>query len=178
MLVRFLKRGSLDAFNLVYRLYARRLINYVACATQSKEDAEEIVHDIFMSLWKKHEELDEDTNIATFLFSIAYRRRIDFFRQSLNAPVYEDYMLFQNELISEDRNQLEYRDFCNLLNKALDALPPKVKNLLILSRLKGMTNEEIASHLQISEKTVRNNISIGLKLLKEQLDILGSNLSL
>lgn len=174
-LVASLKKGSLKAFNMIYQLYAGKLLSYVANATNSKEDAEEIVHDIFMGLWKNHKNLDPATDLSTFLFHIAYKRRIDFFRRSLNAPIYEDYMLFHNELVSEDHHDMEYDEFRTLFNKALEALPRRLQTFVVLSRIKGLTNEEIAQKLNISEKTVMNGISLGLKLLKNQLESLRLN---
>lgn len=165
-----LRGGSIDAFNVIYRIYAKKLLGYVAKATNNKEDAEEIVHDIFMSLWKSRTVIRPDTNLSTLLFSMAYKRRIDFFRQSLKAPIYEDYTQFQNELTTEDSSKLEYDDFVRIFNQALDRLPVRVRKLLKLSRVNGLTNEEIALKLDISLKTVQNGISEGLKLLREQLD--------
>lgn len=86
-LVASLKKGSLKAFNIIYQLYAKRLLSYISSATNSKEDAEEIVHDIFLGLWKNHKDLDPGTHLSTFLFHIAYKRRIDLFRHNLTLPI-------------------------------------------------------------------------------------------
>lgn len=172
-LVDSLREGSLGAFNEIYSLYASKLLYYVAKVTINKEDAAEIVNDIFMTLWINRKKLQEDTDITTFLFSIAYRKRIDFFRRMMNAPIYEDYIEFQNELQSEDICRIEYNEFCTVFNKALGALPERLQKFLILSRVKCLSNKEIAEKLSVSEKTVRNGISIGLKLLKERLSLLG-----
>lgn len=168
-LVDALRRGEINAFNMIYQLYAKRLLSYIASATNNKEDAEEIVHDIFLNIWKNHKNLSSETDLRTFLFHIAYKRRIDLFRQSLAAPIYEDYMLFQNKFASDENNELEYRDFCDIFNIALKKLPLRLQTYLTLSRIKGLSNAQIANKLKISQKTVRNGISLGLKLLKEQL---------
>ncbi len=160
---------------MIYQLYAKDLLNYIARAANTKEDAEEIVHDIFLDLWKNHENLDSNTNLSSFLFHIAYKRRIDLFRRSLTLPIYEDYMLFKNQLVSVENNELEYHDFCEIFNLALQSLPPRLRTILTLSRIKGFTNEQIATKLNVSNKTVRNGISLGLKLLKQQLEELRNN---
>lgn len=146
------------------------MLLYIAKATGNKEDAEEIVHDIFISIWENRANLHADTNLSSLLFSIAYKRRIDFFRRSLHKPIYEDYMQFHNELTADEHNQLEYNDFCNIFNKALQQVPARFQTLLALSRIHGLTTEEIAHRLNISQKTVQNGISQGLKLLREHLD--------
>lgn len=174
-LVASLKKGSVRAFNMIYQLYAKDLLTYVASATKNKEDAEEIVHDIFLGLWNNRINIDTDTNLSTFLFHIAYKRRIDLFRRSLTVPIYEDYMLFKNELISEENNDLEYDDFNHLITAALQSLPLRLQNILTLSRISGLSNQQIAAKLNISPKTVRNSLSLGLKLLKDKLDDLRKN---
>lgn len=174
-LVESLREGSVEAFNIIYGLYAKKLLVYISNATKNKEDAEEIVHDIFMCLWKTAPNIRVGTNISTLLFSIAYKRRVDFFRRTLNAPIYEDYMHFQNELAIDQNCHLEYMDFLNIFNQALKALPSRIQSFLILSRMKGLTVDEIASRMNVSKKTVNNGISEGLRLLKQRLKILMGN---
>lgn len=174
-LVESLRRGSVDAFNVIYSLYASKLLRYISNATKNKEDAEEIVHDVFMCLWKVRKGIKIGTNISSLLFSIAYKRRIDFFRKSLNAPIYEDYIDFQNELATEENSNLEYMDFCNIFNQALKILPSRLQKFIVLSRIEGLTVDEIASRMNVSNKTVNNGIYEGLKLLKEQLKSLMNN---
>lgn len=174
-LLGLLKGGSLSAFNTIYRIYAKRLLQYVSSATKNKEDAEEIVHDIFMSLWNNREKLDTSQKLSTLLFSIAYRRRIDFFRHMLSLPIYEDYQHCKSELITEDNHNIEYREFCEIFKKALDALPERPREVIKMSKLDGLSNNEISTKLNISEKTVRNISSNALKalnsILKRMLEI-------
>lgn len=165
-LLDLLKKGSLSAFNTIYTLYAKRLLLYVSKATGNKEDAEEIVHDIFISLWNNREKLDVSQNLSTLLFSIAYKRRIDFFRHMLSLPIYEDYQYWQNELTIEDQYNIEYKEFCDIFTKALASLPERPREIITMSRLQGCSNKEIAQKLNISEKTVRNINSNALKALK------------
>lgn len=166
-LLDLLKKGSLSAFNTIYTLYAKRLLQYVSRATRNKEDAEEIVHDIFISLWNNRDKLDVSQNLSTLLFSIAYRRRIDFFRHILSLPIYEDYQYWQNELTTEDQYSIEYKEFCEIFNKALESLQERPREIITMSRLQGRSNKEIAEKLHISEKTVRNISSNALKSLKQ-----------
>lgn len=173
LLLASLREGSIDAFNEIYYLYASKLLSYVAKATKNKEDATGIVNDIFMSLWLNRKKLKPDTDITALLFSIAYRKRIDFFRRMMNAPIYKDYLQFQNELLIEDANSIEYNEFYAIFKKALNTLPIRLQRFLILSRIKYLSNNEIAKQLDVSEKTVRNGISDGLKLLKEQMSLIG-----
>ncbi|MDE5882236.1 MAG: sigma-70 family RNA polymerase sigma factor [Muribaculaceae bacterium] len=164
-LFELLKDGSVSAFNTIYSIYAERLLKYVSKATKNKEDAEEIVHDIFLYLWNNREKLDTTQNLSSLLFSMAYRKRIDFFRRIINLPIYEDYQYWKNELLAEDYHSVEYKEFCEILDRALMTLPERQCQIIKLSRLQGFSNKEIAEKLNISEKTVRNLTSSALKTL-------------
>ena len=160
-LVLELKKGSVLAFNIIYARYALQLLNYVGAATERKEDAEEIVHDIFINLWEKRDKLANDTDLSSYLFSIAYRKRIDAFRRSVNSPVFEDYLNFQNQLAHHETHQLEYKEFLALLKRALQSLPRRNREIITLSRIKGLSNDDIAQSLHISEKTRSEERRVG-----------------
>lgn len=170
-LLESLRNDSRSALSVIYDLYAKNLLEYVSKATKSKLDAEEIVHDIFLSLWQNRKILSQDTKLSSYLFSIAYRRRIDYFRKMVNAPIFEDYQNFK-ERFSEHASasaELEYSDFLMLFNSVLDSLPKRLQSVIKLSRINGLTNQEISDKLNISKKTISNALSEGLPLLRVRL---------
>lgn len=174
-LIDALKGGSISAFNIIYVRYAGRLLSYIAAATRSKQDAEDLVHDIFLSLWKNRRNIRPDTRVDTYLFSLAYRRRVDFFREQMRLPIFEDYLDFANELVADDGGggaRIEYRDFCDMFDLAVAKLPARLRNFVEMSRIRGLGDDEIAARLHVSRKTVSNGISLGLKLLRENLRLL------
>ncbi len=162
-----LRRGDVQAFDTIFHLYAKRVFAYLAKSSLSKEDAEEITHDVFMSLWKIHTTVDPSQSLSWLLFAIAYRKRVDAFRRSLNSPVYENFINLQNELVAEQDCKLESRDFYRVLKSALDSFPERQRTIIILSQFKGFTPAEIAAKLDISEKTVRNYLATAIANLKE-----------
>ncbi len=168
-LIESLKGGSLRAFNIIYELYARKLLNYISAATPTPEDAEEIVQDIFVSLWNHRDSVDSSKSLSTYLFSIAYRRRIDAFRKAVKAPIYEDYLEYQDQLPADDKNITNYQEFLSDFKRALNRIPSKPRQMIVLSRIGGLSNQEIADRINVSEKTVRNGLSTGLKLLRAEL---------
>lgn len=168
-LLEALRNDSKSALSIIYNLYAKKLIDYVSKATKSKLDAEEIVHDIFLTLWNNRKILKPDTNLLSYLLSIAYRRRIDYFRKAMNAPVFEDYQDFKDKIETQTSSSqdLEYSEFLNIFNTAISKLPPKFQSVIILSRINGLSNQEIAEKLNISKKTVSNCLYEGLPMLKK-----------
>lgn len=169
-LVEAMKEGSERAFFDIYGLYAGRLLGYVSSVTVNQEDAEDIVQEIFMDLWDRRRYISTEYSLSGFLFSIAYRKRIDYFRKSMRLPVYEDFVNCHAVSDHDTKGRLEYREFLGLLNEALEHMPEKKRRVFVLSRFKGLSYKEIARKTGISEGTAKNVVSECLKIVRETLD--------
>lgn len=164
-----LKEGSVKAFEAIYRLYVDRLYSYCYEAIHEHRETEETVHDVFMTLWSRRASLDPPNGVGPLLFAIASRRRIDAFRRLMQSPVYEDYVAFQNTLPSGDNAPMEYDDFSQTFYRVLKSLPMRSRRVVELIKLEGHDVAEVAARLGVSEKTVRNQLSIALKELSSRL---------
>lgn len=169
-LIAELKRGSKEAFDRIYRLYAGRLLAYCVQYTKCREDAEEIVQDVFVALWNNRETIRQEETLCSLLFTISKHRVINAWRATLNSPVYEDYIDYQDQLSGgEDYHRLEYEQYVKIVKEAIHRLPPTQQHVITLSRFSQLSNKEIAEHLSLSEQTVKNQLSVGLKTLRELL---------
>nr|WP_325288682.1 RNA polymerase sigma-70 factor [uncultured Bacteroides sp.] len=169
-LIADLKKGSKEAFDEIYRLYAGRLLAYCTQYTKCREDAEEIVQDVFVALWNSRQTIRQEETLRSLLFTISKHRVINAYRSTLNSPVYEDYVDYQNELpAGEDYHRLEYEQYVRIVKDAIRRLPSTQQRVITLSRFSQLSNKEIAEHLSLSEQTVKNQLSIGLKTLRELL---------
>lgn len=169
-LIADLKKGSKEAFGEIYRLYAGRLLAYCVQYTKCREDAEEIVQDVFVALWNSRQTIRQEETLRSLLFTISKHRVINAYRSTLNSPVYEDYVDYQNELpAGEDYRRLEYEQYVRIVKDAIRRLPSTQQRVITLSRFSQLSNKEIAEHLSLSEQTVKNQLSIGLKTLRELL---------
>lgn len=170
ILIAELKRGSKDAFDQIYKLYAGKLLAYCVHYTKSREDAEEIVQDVFVSLWNSRESIRQEETLHSLLFTISKHRIINAFRSTINSPVYEDYVNYQNELSAgEDCDWIEYERYVKIVKEAICRLPSTQQRVITLSRFYQLSNKEIAERLTLSEQTVKNQLSLGLKTLRELL---------
>lgn len=170
LLIADLKKGSKEAFDEIYRLYAGRLMAYCTQYTKCREDAEEIVQDVFVALWNSRQTIRQEETLRSLLFTISKHRVINAYRSTLNSPVYEDYVDYQNELpAGEDYHRLEYEQYVRIVKDAIRRLPSTQQRVITLSRFSQLSNKEIAEHLSLSEQTVKNQLSIGLKTLRELL---------
>ena len=156
LLITELKRGSRKAFDRIYKLYSGRLLAYCMQYVKCHEDAEEIIQDVFVALWNNRESIRQEETLHALLFTISKHRVINAWRSTINSPVYEDYIGYQDKLsVGEDCHRLEYEQYVKIVKEA------------ILSRFSQLSNKEIAEHLSLSEQTVKNQLSIGLKTLRE-----------
>lgn len=158
----------MKAFDEIYELYARRLFAFCLKYTKSKENAEEIMEDTFVWLWKNRSTLEEADSVKPLLFLRAKHYLINAYRKVINSPVYEDYMDYLDHHNSTTADsQLEYDDFIRQLNQMLAKLPKTQQEIIRLSKLEMLNNQEIAEKLNYSEQTVKNRLSMGLKQLRQ-----------
>jgi RNA polymerase sigma-70 factor (ECF subfamily) len=167
LLILQLKEGSSRAFDSIYRMYAKRLYAYCLQFTKSPEDSEEIVQDVFVKLWTNREQIKQEDTLRSLLFIMTKHHVINAFRSRINQPAYEEYVSYrETEAVDDVGQQMEYQDFVARFKKAMQTLPATQKKVIFLSRIKGLSNKEIAEKLALSEQTVKNSLSVGLKDLK------------
>lgn len=168
-----LKQGSEKAFDSIYSMYAARLYGYSMQYTKSREDSEEIVQDVFTKLWQYRESIIQTESLAPFIFRIAKNQLINAYKSRLNSFHFETYIDFCNEhklSTSDTHHIVEYDDFCKILKTALKKLPQTQQNVIEYCKLKDLSNQEAAEILNLKEQTIKNQLSIGLKALRDELD--------
>ncbi len=171
ILIEQLRNGSRNAFNQIYQMYSRRLYSYCLTFTKSNEDSKDIVQTVFIKLWMNRSSLELRDSISSLLFTIAKNDLINAYKKGLNSNIYEEYILYKDAIsTNEVSEKVEYKDYLDCINKCLNKLPEKQKQIIILSRFEGLSNKEIANMLNLSEQTVKNNVSMGIKRLKNMLD--------
>lgn len=166
-LIERLRGDSREAFDEIYRMYANRLLAYCRAITKDKESAKEITQIAFIKLWDARRSIRTDEQIGSLIFRMARNEVIDAFRLQLRRGAYEDYLCYIDQLPSNDSStsRIEYNEFVEKLMRALDCLPPTQRQAIKLCRLQGLDNQEVARRLNLSEQTIRNQLSLGLKRL-------------
>lgn len=158
---------SADDLEELYRLYSQKMYRLAYRYLSDTYLASETVQRIFVSLWERREELEIQGPAENYLIRAV---KLSVFKQ-LQKEVYET-SLDQTVEIPEQGSALDdliYQEVFQKVNKLIDELSPKGKEIFIMSREKGMKNKEIATTLNVSEKTVEYHISSSLKFLREGL---------
>ena len=160
--------GNQAAFRDFFEKHRARLYNYLYTVVKSKEIAEEIVIDVFLKIWTGRELITEIRNMDAFLHKVAYNKALDFFRiASRNAALQK---LVRREMEEAREKQADHRlqewECRKIINRALERLSPQRRIIFTLSRMEGLSYDEIAEKLHLSRNTVRNTMAETLRSLR------------
>ena len=156
-----------EAFNEIYERYSLKL--YVAAfkRLRSEDDAKDIVQDLFISFWMKRQSITINTSLSAYLFTAVKHKVINHIESNL---VRGNYLNSLNRALIEYDNSthdtIVSRDLEQHIDFGIDKLSPKMKMVFELSRRENLSVNEIADRLQLSEQTVKNQISKALKILR------------
>jgi RNA polymerase sigma-70 factor (family 1) len=169
-LVRRFKLGDTKAFEEIYRKYAASLTGFASSKLSSLEEARDLIHDLFVQFWTDRGKLQITTSLKSYLFAITRHRIIDHIRRNV---VHEHYSIMIQTLSNESENRLERnleaKDLRGALEKMINNLPPRTRKIYQLSREENLTISSIAKLLNISDQTVKNQLSTALKYLRNSL---------
>lgn len=161
------------AFAELYKRYWDRLFSRAVMQLTSVEDAEDVLHDVFVSLWNRRARIVLQYSFHTYIAAILKYEIINKLaeRRKKKSTVIEDE---QQQEISDNSvaQQLEFRDLQQRLESSVQQLPEKCRLVFRLSRENGLKVNEIAHTLQISPKTVQNHINHALHVLRSVLSSL------
>lgn len=176
-LLSLLKEDDQQAFEQLYSRYWKKLFALAFHKLQSRQDAEDIVHDIFASIWVRRKEL-EIQSVGSYL-SVAVKYRIlEYFNKAIHQPVPVSEELPASTSAGQLTEKLESQILVRLLQEKIQQLPEKCRLVFEQSRIEGKSNPEIARDLNISRKTVEKHISTALRQLRHSIkDFLSSFLS-
>ena len=177
-----LQKGSYSDFNKLYDLYADRLYGFAYNLTHSSEMAEEIVQEVFLKIWQMREHLSPEYSFRSFLFTIAKNKFLNDLRNRLTLLSYDEYITQLDYATEGGENSTESEFNFNELNEQVlqskDKLSKRQKMIFEMSKEEGLSNQEIALKLGISEQSVRNQLSSALKVLREELIKIGFSFAL
>jgi len=168
LLVEQLKKGSEKAFDSLYRFYYPGLCLFGKKYVNDLETAEEIVQDVFIKIWERRENLIPETLFKTYLYTSVRNGCIDFLRKQKVRDNYSKDFIHTNEATTTEE-ETDDLYLINQIKQAIDRLPKQRKKIVKMNRYFGLKYKEIAEKLNISPKTVENQMGIALKQLREAL---------
>lgn len=165
-------------FNEFYIHWYSRMKNFACEYVISEDDAEDIVQDVFMDVYQKYNELSSRVNIIGYIFVTLRHRCIDHLRSKIAEQkslkhVHEEQTLTLlmkfDSLEILDENLFNEDSIETIVQNALAALPERCREIFIRFRIEGKKRKEIAEEMNLSPKTIENQIAIAYKKLREEL---------
>lgn len=165
-----IKINNQREFQEIYHQFFNGLANYAFSILKDKDAAKDVVQDVFLDLWNKREILIIKTSLEAYLVRSVKFKSIDFIRKDKTKQQYIANVtpLSSLQTATEDDNSLE-DERKQQLSYAIAQLPTKCRQVFMLSRGSGYTYKEIAEEMEISVKTVENQISRAFNLLRQKL---------
>lgn len=151
----------------LFKKHEYRLHTLVLRLTRSDQYARDIIQEVFLKLWEHRYQLSSIHNIEAWLYRLTENKVIDFLRKAAaDSRLKEALWKNQTEQLNETEENVSAREFNQIIQKAVDRLPPQRKLIYFLNREKGLNYQEIADHLAISKHTVKNQLSTALQSIR------------
>ena len=172
--LRRLKLSDERAFDALFRHYSALVYRFAYSYLKSRPVAEEIVQECFIKIWEKREQLRDDQPLKSYLFTIAHHAVLNELRRD------QHHLRLQGQVAAgrpeSVTNEAEYEEMESLYQAALEQLPPKQREVFVLSRQQGLTYPEIAEMQGLSVKTVEAHIARALKTMRSYLRLHGGGI--
>lgn len=157
--------GDLAAFNDLYRQYFHPVYCNALKITREVPASEDILQEVFTTLWEKREGLDPERPLGGWLFVICYNKSVNTLRKRLRESLLYTQLQPPDKNPSEEESRFNHQ--WNILENALSCLSPQRRKVFELCKLQGKSYEEAATELHISKYTVKEYLSAAIVSIKE-----------
>ncbi|MDB5136956.1 MAG: polymerase subunit sigma-70 [Mucilaginibacter sp.] len=162
-----LKENNISAFNTIYHNYSRSIYLYLLDKLKDHELCNDVLQDIFVTIWEKRDTLIIDTSLKAYLYQAARFKIVDIYRRDVKFKKYLSE--FADQIMADHFtiiNRIDQKNKLTEIEMAINNLPERMKEIFILSRFEHQTTRDIASKTNLSPQTVKNQISKALRILR------------
>lgn len=158
VLVYDLRRGEEAAYAFLMDRYHHRLCLYAYSFCKDHDLAADMVQNVMLRLWKKRDRLRNNSSVRSLLYRSVYNEFLDQYKhRKFVLNLEKEYMIALNTIVEEDETSLDR--LIQHVRREIENLSPKCKEIFLLSKKEGLTNNEIAEHLNLSVKTVETQMT-------------------
>ncbi len=171
--LRKLFEGDELAFQKIFYRYYEYLVLRAYHILHDEEKSKDMVQDVFFDFWKKRKELRIEGSLKAYLRKSVVNRAIDTWRSGKRMQIVQDHPLHEqpNQEVSGQQN-LEHNELQIAINKAIDSLPERCRQVFLLSRFENMSHKEISESLDISTKTIENHMTKALRTIRRAIGLI------
>ena len=162
-----LAKGDASAFGTIFEFYKKRVFSVAFKMLKSETDAEEIVQDVFLSIWLAKGRLADIHDPEAYLFTITYNTIYTHLKKvSSNQKLLNALLSHLTEIQNTTEETIAANETQKLIHDAILLLPPQQRMVYELSKQEGLSYDEIAERMHIARNTVRNHLAEAMKAVR------------
>jgi RNA polymerase sigma-70 factor (ECF subfamily) len=167
LLVKRIRQNDKTAFKSLYDRYSRKIYYFSLKHLNNTLEVEELVQSVFINVWESRESLDPDNSIKSYIFKAAVNYIINHLRKKTIHAKYIKSEFDKGEKYSDiTYEQIFFHDLESSINSIVETLPSQQQKIFRLNRYEGLTHEEIARRLELSVRTVENQMYRSTAIIK------------
>lgn len=165
-----LKEGNAFAYTEIYNRYKGLLYLFAYKRLGDREEARDLIHELFLSVWTKCNDINITSTLAAYLYTAVRNRILDLLsHRDVCLRYIENFQEYADSGHSSTDYLVRHNELLALIEQEIAALPPKMRQVFELSRKTDYSRKEIADELGLSEQTVKSHMHHALKILKVKL---------
>ena len=170
ILVVRIRKHDKDAFKLLFNRYNKKIYHFALKCLRNNTEAEELVQSVFINIWEHRESLNATNSVRSYIYRSAVNYIYNYLKKKAIRTRFIESEINKGEIQSNlTYDQVFFHDLESYINAFVETLPPQQQKIFLLSRYEGLTYSEIAKKLNLSVRTVENQIYRTLKVLKNNL---------
>jgi len=169
-----LKNDDRSAMDDLFKFYYTRLFLFSKSILKIENEIDDILQEVFVKIWVNRKKIDNVETFNSYIFTITKNEILNLIRTNLRDQAFREQLYLLS--VAEEyhtQDQIEFNEIQTNIDKIVTNLPPKRRQVFLLSRNEGLSNKEIAQNLNISEKTVEDHITHAIKYIKMSLKGIG-----
>jgi RNA polymerase sigma-70 factor (family 1) len=169
VLIENIRRGDSDSFNEMYSHYFTNVYSFSYKFLKSKELAQDCTQLTFIKIWEKRDQLKEDLNFKSYLFTICKNCILKTVEKAAREDKLKEMVMLELKKGREESSNTE--DLEKVAQAALEQLPPQRQIIFKLCKIEGRSYKEVALNLGISDGTVRDHMFKAVKAIRRYLSL-------
>lgn len=166
-----LQKGNERAYVFLVDTYTKRLFGYALTLTNDHAQAEDILQNVFFKAWKQRKKIGIKSSLQNYLFKSVYNEFINQYKKKRSTMILEQKYFASLEKAVNVHDDQSFEGVIARITLEIQKLPPKCRQIFILSKKEGLTNMEISEYLNVSTKTVEGQITKAFGILRERLGV-------
>lgn len=173
ILVDLIRQDDEKAFSVIYKRYSIPLYIHANKFISDREETKDILQKVFVKIWQIRDKLPKEIKLSAYLYQIVKNELINHISHSKVVDTYLNSLSsFATTYVSDTDHVIREKQLQDIIEREIQHLPEKMREIFELSRKHYLSHKEIAKKLGISEKTVKNQLSNALSLLRNRLPLL------